>query len=891
MTDQPRAGDHEQFYDLPFIGMAVTSPSSKLWLQVNETLCEILGYPREELIAKTWAELTHPDDLSADLTEFDRVMRGESEGYKLEKRFVRKDGAVIPAAIDVKCERAPDGRIERFYVTVADISQRSATESALRASSDLLANLARQVPGVIYQFRLYPDGRSCFPFASDAIWDIYEVTPQEVHDDAAAVFGRLHPDDLDAVSASIARSSETLEPWSAEYRVVLPRQGVRWRSGLARPERLADGSTLWHGFITDITAQRNAQAALAESEQRYRVQIESAPEAIVVYDMDSGRFADANDNATKLFECDRTTLLQLSVSDVSPVRQPDGRLSVELAMPLIGRALAGESPVFEWTHRTVAGRDFPTEVRLVRLPSASHRLVRGSITDISERKRAEEDLRIKDKAIATSLNAIVIADAEGRVRYANPAFLQMWGYASESEIVGLHATEFAEPQASAAALESVAATGSWQGELVARRQDGTSFDIVLSVSVVHDTDGRVMNFMGSIADVTESKRLQAQLHQSQKMQSVGRLAGGVAHDFNNLLTVMKGYLDLARTEVPTPSALAEDLAEVDRAVDSAASLTQQLLAFSRKQVISPRVLSLNESVTRMHGMLSRLLGEDIELFLSTSTDLGLVRFDPNQIEQLLINLAVNARDAMPNGGRLSLETANVLLDARSTRIHPDSPPGEYVMLTVSDTGTGMSAEVQSHLFEPFYTTKEPGRGTGLGLAMVYGAITQNGGHIEVDSQLGRGTRFRICLPRVQDSAAPDISPTTTRIPRGSETVVVVEDEDSIRALAVRVLVAQGYRVEAFRSGILALRAVAERTVSPDLVLTDVIMPDMHGRDLANRLRELRPRLRILFASGYPEDVIAHHGVLDDDVDFLPKPYSMATLAQRVRDALDRPLPT
>jgi CheY-like chemotaxis protein len=374
------------------------------------------------------------------------------------------------------------------------------------------------------------------------------------------------------------------------------------------------------------------------------------------------------------------------------------------------------------------------------------------------------------------------------------------------------------------------------------------------------------------------------------MQSIGRLAGGVAHDFNNLLTVMKGYLELARQSLPSDGTLSADLLEVDRAVDSASALTLQLLAFSRKQVISPRVLDLNESVTRMHGMLHRLLGEDIELRLTAAPDLGLVRFDPNQSEQILINLAVNARDAMPDGGRLSLETANVTLDAAYARAHPDAEPGDYVMLAVSDTGTGMSAEIQSHLFEPFFTTKESGRGTGLGLAMVYGAVTQNGGRIEVYSEVGRGTTFRVYLPRVHDATLPHPATETRSLPRGTETIAVVEDEDAIRTLAVRVLRAQGYRVEAYRTGVLALHAIAAETEPVDLVVTDVIMPEMKGSELALRLRELRPGLRVIFASGYTEDVIAHHGVLDPDVDFLAKPYSTATLIRRVREALDRPVP-
>jgi len=1008
MTDDARRWDASRFYDLPFIGMAITSPSSKRWLHVNQTLCDILGYPGDELVEKTWSELTHPDDLEADVIQFDRVMRGDTDGYKLDKRFIRKDGATIYATVDVKCERRADGSVDRFFATVADITQRVKAELALRESYELLANLSRQVPGVIYQFQLLPDGRSRFPFASAAMWDIYEVTPEQVREDATLVFSRVHPDDLDAVAESIRRSAETLQPWQAEYRVVLPRQGVRWRSGLARPERLADGSTLWHGFITDVTAQRQGQDALAESEERYRVLIESAPEAIVVFDVDDGRFVDANANALRLFGVTHEIMRTLSPAALSPPQQANGHPSAEAAAQHIARALSGELDVFEWLHRTADGRVFPAEVRLVQLPSASRRLVRGSITDITEqqrakqelerlnaaisssingiataslqgeltyvnqafldlwgyrapsevvgrhvldfwatperaadvvrtleahgsdmgemtairrdgtarifqynanrfrgpdgapagllasfldvtdKKRAEEDLRIKDQAIATSTNAVVIASPDGTVRYVNPAFVQLCGYDSADEILGRNATEFVLVGQVQQSLATLVARGVFQGELQVVRKNGSTLDAMVSANVVRDAAGAISLLIASITDVTESKRLHAELVQSQKMESVGRLAGGVAHDFNNLLTVMKGYVDFARADVPRESQLAEDLSEIERAVDSAAALTHQLLTFSRKQIISPRVLNLNESVTRMHGMLSRLLGEDIELRLVTAPDLGLVRFDPGQSEQMLVNLAVNARDAMPDGGRLTIETDNVALDDEFARLHPDAAPGEYVMVSVSDTGTGMSPEAQAHLFEPFFTTKSPGRGTGLGLPMVYGAVTQNGGRITVSSEEGYGTTFRIYLPRFYGDEVPPLAAVAGHLPRGTESIVVVEDEDAIRALAVRVLSTLGYRTQSFASGTQALRALESSAEPVDLVVTDVVMPEMKGSELARRLQSLRPGVRVLFASGYSEDVIAHHGVLEPGVDFLPKPYSIATLAQRVREALDRP---
>ena len=889
MDDLSRTAEYGRFYDLPFIGMAVASTSTRRWLRVNDALCDLLGYTREELLARTFTELTHPDDVAADVAAFDEVARGVRDGYRKDKRFIAKDGHVVHAMLDLVAERGPDGTVDRCYATIADVTMRTAAEERLRASSALLTNLARQVPGVIYQYLLRPDGSSGFPFASEAIAEIYEVTPAEVREDATTVFSRLHPDDLADVAATIQESARALTPWQHRYRVVLPTRGERWLDGRARPERLADGSTLWHGFITDVTEQQRAQQRLIESEERFRVQIESAPEAIVVFDVDSGRFTDANRHALTLFGLDAAAILASSPIAMSPALQPGGARSDEMAGRHIAAALEGETPVFEWVHRSTDGREIPCEVRLVRLPSASHRLVRGSITDISERKRAQAELLRLNAAIASSLNGIAISELDGRLTYVNQALLAMWGYRDASQVLGRFAREFWASGAQADAVHArLLATGGDSGEMTAPRVDGSVGTFQYTANVFHDADGTPVGMLAAFVDVTDAKRMQSQLLQSQKIQTVGRLAGGVAHDFNNLLTVMKGYLDLVRLELGAGHAVYPDLAEVDRAIESATGLTQQLLAFSRKQIIHPRVLDLNESVTRMHAMLSRLLGEDIELRLRTAPDLGLVRFDPTQAEQILVNLAVNARDAMPNGGILTIETSNVILDTRYRERHPETDPGEHILLAVSDTGTGMTEEVRSHLFEPFFTTKEPGRGTGLGLPMVFGAVSQNKGRIEVYSEVDHGTTFKIYLPRVNADESPRISPSTGTLPHGTERIAVVEDEDAIRALAVRVLSGLGYEVLAFRTGAAALKALEPMTERIDLVLTDVVMPEMKGRELADRLRAIRPDLRILFASGYTEDVISKHGVLHADADFLPKPYSPAILARRVRAALDRP---
>ncbi|MEI7949658.1 MAG: PAS domain S-box protein [Gammaproteobacteria bacterium] len=404
---------------------------------------------------------------------------------------------------------------------------------------------------------------------------------------------------------------------------------------------------------------------------------------------------------------------------------------------------------------------------------------------------------------------------------------------------------------------------------------------------VFDVNERITGLRGTVLDITEAKTLQLQLLQAQKMESIGLLAGGVAHDFNNLLTVIHGYLDLAQMQILPTHPVQDYLAQIQNAASSAATLTEQLLAFSRKQIIAPKVLDLNDTITRMQQMLQRLLGEDIELKTILSPELWYIRFDPGQVEQIIMNLAANARDAMRDGGKVTVETANVHLGQDYAGYHAEAKPGDYIMLAVSDNGSGMSAEVRAHLFDPFFTTKETGKGTGLGLAMVYGAVKQNGGNIEIYSEPGHGSSFKIYIPRVDAASEWRSEATQAGLPQGMETIMLVEDEDAVRMVATLLLQRQGYKVYAFANGQAAIAAVQEMTEPLHLLITDVIMPGMNGRVLAEQLVALRPTIKVLFASGYTANVIVHHGVLKDGVEFLAKPYSQGLLARRVRELLDR----
>jgi signal transduction histidine kinase/ActR/RegA family two-component response regulator len=392
---------------------------------------------------------------------------------------------------------------------------------------------------------------------------------------------------------------------------------------------------------------------------------------------------------------------------------------------------------------------------------------------------------------------------------------------------------------------------------------------------------------GLLSDITERKQMEQQLRQTQKMEAVGQLAGGVAHDFNNLLTVIRGHTDLLLDHIGQTDALRRNVEQIQKSSDRAVSLTRQLLAFSRKQVLQPKVLDLNAVVVEMGKMLPRLIGENISLIISAAPSLGRVKADPGQIEQVILNLAVNARDAMSHGGKLTIETANVELDEAYAREHLTAKPGPHVMLAVSDTGCGMDAETQSHIFDPFFTTKELGRGTGIGLATVYGIVKQSGAWIWVYSEVGKGSTFKIYLPRVDEQEKADRPPKAlVGIHRGSETVLVVEDNESLRQLTCEFLVSTGYTVLFAQDGSEAVRLAEQHTGLIHLLLTDVVMPGMSGHELAQRLAILRPDIRSLYVSGYTGDAILKQGVLEEGVSFLAKPFTRDALAQKVREVLE-----
>jgi PAS domain S-box-containing protein len=514
-----------------------------------------------------------------------------------------------------------------------------------------------------------------------------------------------------------------------------------------------------------------------------------------------------------------------------------------------------------------------------------------TVRDITERKRAEKRLRAAEEKyrsiIHNAVYGIYLSSPEGRFLEVNPALVSMLGYDSAAELMAVDTGDIFFDSRERERLMGYWNDGAFEGiEARWKRRDQSPIIVRLSGRAIRNDEERVEAFEVIVEDITERRSLEEQLRQSQKMEAIGRLAGGVAHDFNNLLTAINGYADIIIGRLPGDNPLHQDAEEIRKAGKRAAILTSQLLAFSRRQVLQTRVLNLNSVINDSIKMLRRMIGEDIELVTRLDDELGLVKADPGQIEQVIMNLAVNARDAMPQGGALTIETANTLIDEGYARRHVSARLGRYVRLKVSDTGCGMDEETCLRIFEPFFTTKEKGKGTGLGLSTVYGIIKQSGGHITVESQPNLGTTFKVLLPVVEEKA--DQSESTvqqrTHSPKGSETILVVEDEEAVRKLTRIILSVGGYTVLEAANGREAIEMCSQQSI--DLLLTDVVMPQMSGRELVEKVSAMRPQMKVLYMSGYTDDAIIRHGVLDAGVPLLQKPFTPEALSQKVREVLD-----
>jgi two-component system cell cycle sensor histidine kinase/response regulator CckA len=861
----------------------------------------LFGYAAPEAVGRHISLVIPPERRDEEEVILGRVRRGEPVRHFETVRLAR-DGRRVDVSLTVSPVRDAAGAVVGASKVARDVTDRKRAEEAVRAATGRAEEALARMRAV---FSASAGGL----ILADGAGHILEWNPVAVR-----LHGYESESDLLRPVTEFAGAFTLSEPggpplpfdqWPlpralrgeevTDHELCVRRSDTgaeRFISYSGTQVRGPDGGIAFAVLtLYDVTARRRAETEVRESEERLRMALRGAGGGAWDWDLGTGA-AWWSDEMYDLWGVPPGTRMELDNS-LAPVHDADRAAVRRTAEESIARGTPYHHE-FRVVHPARGERWVASHGQVVRGGAGRPDRLIGITLDVTERHAAGEAVRLRDRAIRAVTQGILITDParpDNPITFASAGFERMTGYAA-AEVTGKNCRflqgKDTDPDAVSAVRAAVAAGEPCTVELLNYKKDGTPFWNELSVSPVRGDDGAVTHFVGVQTDVTERRNLEARYRQAQKMEAVGQLAGGVAHDFNNLLTVINGYSEMVQGMLGEGDPIREMVAEVRHAGERATGLTGQLLAFSRQSVLEPRVVELNDLVADTSKMLKRLIGEDIGLATALAPGAGRVRVDPGQFGQVLMNLAVNARDAMPAGGKLTIETRGVALDAAYAESHPDARPGRYVLTAVSDTGTGMPEEVRARVFEPFFTTKGVGRGTGLGLSTVYGIVKQSGGFVEVYSEVGVGTTFKVYLPAAgpgaDGAAAPGFAPTRG----GAEVVLLVEDQSDVRRFTRVALESYGYAVVEAADGPAALAAAARPEPRIDLLLTDVVMPGMSGRQVAEALRARRPDLRVLYVSGYTDDAVVRHGILQADVAFLRKPFTPMALAQKVREVLDRP---
>ncbi|MEO8902286.1 MAG: PAS domain S-box protein [Polyangiaceae bacterium] len=844
------------------------------FIDANPAACTVFGLSKEALMGLDSTAFAGP---TYDAGGTRRALLGEGR-LSGELSIVRSDGARRDLEYSAVANVLPGVHLSVFQ----DVTDRKASEGALREAEQRLRTVIATAPLIL--------------FAIDA-QGVYTL-----HEGKGVEGLGLRPGELVGVSSIAGRGAELTGRDVAIKRALAGEEvhGTFASAGKtfdctvipSRDERGAvTGVT---GVAIDVTSRQTAESALRASEARYRRIVENTSEGVWMYDA-SG--------VTTFMNARMAQMLGWTVEDA--IGQPVFRFMDEAARVLARaravRRAAGESERGEFKLKRRDGTALWVTLHADPLfdPKGQYEGSLALVTDATEYRRGEEARNRLAAIVESSHDAIIGNDLNGVITSWNKAAETLYQWSAQ-EVIGQPISILAPPGAERHELEILARIQS--GEVLEHydasriRKDGSVVEVAFGVSAIRNAVGELIGFSKIARDLTERRKnevalrqVEEQRRQGQKMEAIGQLAGGIAHDFNNLLSIILTYTELMIAEVKPEDPLIADLEHVKKAGERAARLTKQLLAFSRQQILEPQVLDLNQATVGTREMLGRVLGEQIQLSVLEGANLGRIFADPGQIEQILMNLVVNARDAIIDVGTVTIETSNVELDQTYVDQHPGMTAGSYVMLAVTDTGTGMDPSTAKRVFDPFFTTKERGKGTGLGLATVYGIVRQSSGHIWVYSEVGHGTTFKVYFPRTDRVELARVEPSQPpRSLQGAETILLVEDEEAVRVSVRTSLKKQGYHVLEAANGEDGLVLCQNYRAQIDLLLTDVVMPCMTGRTLADRISALRPEVKVLYMSGYTENTIVHHGVLDEGIAYLPKPITPHALAKKVREVLDAP---
>lgn len=719
-------------------------------------------------------------------------------------------------------------------------------------------------------------------------------------------FKEIHPDDREKIIKIFQETVKSGIGQRGEYRFIAEDGSTRYIESQGNVIKDTKGKVKNVIVISrDVTEREEFELALHDSEERLKSILKSIPD--IIYRLDpQGRITFISD-AIQRYGYKSSQLLGMNMLDLV---HPSDK---EKANYRINERRTGDrrTKSFELRFLTTQGKAVYFEDRLESIQmepvflleaeglyDTEHPLeksfmgTQGIARDITEHKKTEDENVMLAQALKCISECVSVTDLYNNIIFINDAFLKTYGF-ERHELIGKSISVVRGGKTSKAELKviySKTLAGSFKGEIQNIKKDGTEFPIHLSSSVINDQNGIPIALIGVATDISDRKRLETQLQQSQKLEAIGKLAGGVAHDFNNLLTVIQGYSELVLSNIHIKDPIVEKIKQISEAASRAESLTKQLLAFSRKQIMQPKVIDLNSLINDMQDMLQRLIGADIEFVIQLSENLGQIKADPGQVEQVIMNLVVNARDAMQQGGQLMIDTENVIINERFIHLYPGAQKGDYVHLKIRDTGLGMDKETQAHIFEPFFTTKEEGAGTGLGLSTVYGIIKQSGGYIYVSSERKKGTTFNLLFPRVHeplDSEEKSIIPDSQLA--GEETVLVVEDQHEVRQLIIETLKMYGYNVLDSPNGGKALVLCQRYKSKIDLIISDIVMPQMSGKELIDKLLLSHPNMKVVFISGYSENSFSKKNSLDLGMIFIQKPFTPLDLLRKIRQLLDSEL--